>query len=316
MEVPSHLKALQALELAVRTGSFAAAAELLAITPAAVGQRVKTLEDYLGVALLERGRSGIRPTPALLRALPDLATGFAALESATAALDMQRARDLHIAADPDVVELWLKPRLGAFRARHPSIRFCINGEGDAPARLARIDCEIRFAPPDDRNEQDLLFRDFILPVAAPGMIDRIANVAVAARLEGFPLIHTEFYREDPDALNWPRWFLENGLDRQAPERGIRFPRIAAVLKAVTADAGVALCGVALLSDVIARRTVLPVYPVSMGRATSHGFYARYGRRASPDRLVETFRAWLREEARATFSMIEALALGDDDAWGR
>jgi hypothetical protein len=49
MGPPSHLKSLQALELAVRTGSFAAAADILAITPAAVGQRVKALEDYLGM---------------------------------------------------------------------------------------------------------------------------------------------------------------------------------------------------------------------------------------------------------------------------
>ena len=61
----SHLKSLQALEIAVRLGSLKHAANVLAITPAAVGQRVKALEDYLGIDLLERGRSGLRPTPQL-----------------------------------------------------------------------------------------------------------------------------------------------------------------------------------------------------------------------------------------------------------
>ena len=41
--VPSHLKSLQAVELAARKRSFNEAAEVLGITPAAVGQRVKTL---------------------------------------------------------------------------------------------------------------------------------------------------------------------------------------------------------------------------------------------------------------------------------
>ena len=34
----------------------------------------------------------------------------------------------------------LKPRLPRFRERHPNIRFCINGEGDVPIRLGRVDC--------------------------------------------------------------------------------------------------------------------------------------------------------------------------------
>ena len=56
MAVTTHLKSLQALELAVRTGSFKAAAETLGITPAAIGQRIRSLEDYLGTDLLVRGR--------------------------------------------------------------------------------------------------------------------------------------------------------------------------------------------------------------------------------------------------------------------
>ena len=57
MTMPSHLKSLQAIELALRSGSLAKAAEALSITPAAVGQRIKALEDYLGLELVVRGRS-------------------------------------------------------------------------------------------------------------------------------------------------------------------------------------------------------------------------------------------------------------------
>src|SRR5688572_1032311 len=110
MLAPSHLKSLQALELAIRTGSFKAAADRLAITPAAVGQRVKALEDYLGIELLERGRAGVRPSPELAAALPHLASAFASLESAARELDLQRGQELHVAAASDFAELWLKPR--------------------------------------------------------------------------------------------------------------------------------------------------------------------------------------------------------------
>ena len=65
MAAVNHLRALQALELAIRKGSLKAAAVELSITPAALGQRIRALEDYLGFDLLVRGRSGIRPTKEL-----------------------------------------------------------------------------------------------------------------------------------------------------------------------------------------------------------------------------------------------------------
>ena len=308
MVAPSHLKSLQALELAARTGSFAAAAVELGITPAAVGQRVKVLEDYLGIVLLERGRAGIRPTDELLQALPELRHAFAALEAASAALDLQKAQELHIAAAPDFADLWLRPRLAAFRAAHPNIRFRINGEGDAPVRIARVDCEIAFGPPGDGENDDLLFRDAILPIASPAIVARIATLDRDTRLEGFPLIHTDFYRDDPAVPGWPRWFAEHGEARTAPERGPRFQRIAGTVQALAADAGVALCGVALLSDAVAAGRIATAFPGAAARPSSHAFTARYRETPVTARALRRFRAWLTGEARATARWIETLPM--------
>jgi LysR family glycine cleavage system transcriptional activator len=311
MTVPSHLKSLQALELAARTGSFAAAADILAITPAAGGQRVKVLEDYLGIALLERGRAGIRPTDELLRALPDLREGFAALEAASAALDLERAREIHIATATDFADLWLRPRLDAFRAAHPNIRFSVNGEGDAPLRLARVDCEIVFAPASGGESEDVLFRDVVLPIASPAIVARVAALDRKDQLEGFPLLHTDFYRDDPAVPSWPRWCATHGVARTAPERGPRFQRIAATTAALAADAGVALCGVALLSDAAAAGRVEAVFPDQAAHASSHVFLARYRDDAAGARTIQRFRAWLLGEARATARWVETIVDGRD-----
>ena len=90
MAVTTHLKSLQALELAVRTGSFKAAAETLGITPAAIGQRIRSLEDCLGTDLLVRGRSGLQPTRELELALSELQTAFKALDNTTEILDYMK----------------------------------------------------------------------------------------------------------------------------------------------------------------------------------------------------------------------------------
>jgi DNA-binding transcriptional LysR family regulator len=67
MFVPTHLKSLQALELALRSGSLKGAADLLWITPAAVGQRVKALRRTGP----ERGIRFQRLNPALEAVLAD-----------------------------------------------------------------------------------------------------------------------------------------------------------------------------------------------------------------------------------------------------
>lgn len=309
MLAPTHLRSLQALELALRTGSFAAASERLGITPAAVGQRVKALEDYLGIELLVRARSGLQPSAGLLPALPHLARAFADLQTAAQELELQRGHELHIAAASDFVELWLAPRLERFRAAHPNLRFCINGEGDAPMRLGRVDCEISYGPAADAPATDLLFRDYILPVASPVNMRRTAGLDAGVRLEGFPLVHVDFYKDDPAGLSWPEWVATHGVSRSAPERGIRFQRISAALDAIGANAGIGLCGLALLGGRLDSGDIALPYPVAMGRWSEHAFIARFRTDGGGRRHIQHFRDWLGEEARQTAAWLNRTATG-------
>ena len=58
MKAPIYLNALRAFEASARHQSFSAAADELNVTPAAVGQLVKSLEDYLGLTLFQRSTGG------------------------------------------------------------------------------------------------------------------------------------------------------------------------------------------------------------------------------------------------------------------
>lgn len=303
MTTPVHLRSLQALEMAVRCGSLAGAADALCITPAAVGQRVKALEDYLGVELLVRGRAGIRPTPELRAALPLLEQAFGALEAAMGELDAQRGHDIHIAAPSDIADLWLIPRLGEFRRAHPNIRFCINGEGDAPIRLGRVDVELGLGPADVHGV-DALFHDLVVPLASPTNVERIGAAPAATRLEGFPILHLDLYRNDPAGLGWPDWVAANGVVRTAPERGMRFQRAVAALDAVAANAGLALCGLALAAPALAQGRVALAWPISTARRCAHAVTARYRAEAAGPHL-QRFRLWLRDQGAQTAAWLAA-----------
>jgi LysR family glycine cleavage system transcriptional activator len=294
----SHLKSLQAIELALRLGSLQAAAGSLWITPAAVGQRIKALEDYLGIDLVVRGRSGLRPTVELSGALDHLRAAFQELDTVATMLNLQRGDEIHVAATSDFADLWLKPRLESFGAEHPHVLFCINGEGDAPLRIGQVDCEISFGP--QRNARnDLLFRDFVLPVSSHENTRRISNVALHDRLEGFPLLHLDFYKEDPSAPNWAAWIKTQRLKRTDPNRGIRFQRINPALEAVRANAGLTLCGLALLGHYIDDGTLSLPFPVSTGQWTDHAFQAQFRPEALLRPQVKRFREWLVSQAAVT-----------------
>ncbi len=307
MAAPSHLKSLQALELAIRHSSFTRAADELGITPAAVGQRVKVLEDYLGIELLIRGRSGVRATPEMHGALPYLRNAFAELESAARELDLQRGSELHIAAASDFVELWLMPRLGRFRQAHPNITFCINGEGDAPLRLSPVDCQIAFSSFVANEQTDPLFRDLVLPICSPENFERTADIPQHDRLEGFPLLHLDFYKDDPAVLSWPEWMSANGIDRTAPERGMRFQRIAVALDAVLANAGVIICGIGLLADLVDDGRIRLPYPMATAVRSEHGFTARFRKDWNTKPHIKRFRTWLADESRETGDWLARMA---------
>jgi LysR family glycine cleavage system transcriptional activator len=305
MVTPSHLRSFQALELALRLGSLKAAADDLAITPAAVGQRIKALEDFLGLELLVRGRTGLHPTASLAAALPGLGRAFRELDAVVDILDMQRGHEIHIAATLDFADLWLSPRLRSIRADLPNVSFCLNGEGDAPHRLGPADCEIRFGPPEAGN--DLLFTDYVIPVSSAENMRRISVLPKRDRLEGFPLLHLDAYKDDPSIGDWGDWIAANRLRRTAPERGIRFRRISAALEAVHADAGLALCGLGLIADLVDDGRIAAPFGLTGGSWTSHAYVARFRSDALHRPQVRRFRDWLLAESEVTRSRLTDLA---------
>ncbi|HMO67825.1 MAG TPA: LysR family transcriptional regulator, partial [Novosphingobium sp.] len=110
------LNALRVFDAAARHLSFTRAADELAVTPAAVGQQIRALEDVLGVVLFRRTSKGLELTDEAASGLEPLRTGFLHFEDAVQA--MQAGQSSHvftIAAPRDSFPAWLAPRLAAFR---------------------------------------------------------------------------------------------------------------------------------------------------------------------------------------------------------
>ncbi|MGI9238948.1 MAG: LysR family transcriptional regulator [Woeseiaceae bacterium] len=295
----THLRGLQALELAIRKGSLKAAAGELSITPAALGQRIKALEDYLGLDLLVRGRSGIRPTRELEAAAAHLGAAFRELETVCRILDFQRVDEVHITADSDWADLWLGPRLERFREDNPNTLFCINGVGDVPVRLGQADCEIWFGGERGSDVGDILFRDYLVPVTSPENTTRISAMPSDEMLEGFPLLHLDCYTLEAGDIGWKEWIAQFGHRHTAAGRGIRYKKIMHALEAVYADAGLLVCGIALVAPQLASGLLSRPFPICQGEWSKNAYRVRFGREALRRSPVAWFREWLLSEAEST-----------------
>lgn len=335
MRSASHLRSLQALDAAIRHGSLRDAAEHLGITPAAVGQRIRALETYLGTDLLVRGRSGLQPTPALRAALSDLRAGFSALDRVSETLDFQRTSEIHIVADPDWADLWLLPRLPIFRARHPMIVFNVNGEGDVPARLGAADCLVGRNADGPEAAGEPLFTEVFVPLCTPHNAARLAGLdasAIAANLphylptgalddtrqvwhhsaaglEGFPLLHVQHQPGRPQTPDWPEWLGAYAHPRTGPERGVQYPSMRNAIAGARSHAGVLISSLSLaLEDLEAGALCLPFPPGQYLRAETP-YRLKVSEHAQVRPQVRRFRDWLLSQAAATQAHLDAVVSG-------
>ena len=292
MAAVTHLRALQALEQAIRKGSLKAAATDLSITPAALGQRIRALEDYLGFDLLVRGRSGIRPTKELEAAVAHLAAGFRELDTVSDILDFQRANEIHITADPDWAELWLKPRLPTFKKQNPNTLLCVNGVGEVPVRLGKSHCEVWFGNERDNDTNELLFHDYLLPIGSAENTRRVSAQPEEIMLEGFPLLHLDCYTLDGGGIGWPEWVNRYGYRQTSPGLGIRYRRIMHALEAVYADSGFIVCGLALITPKVSDGTLTIPFPVEKGEWSKNAYRISFRHGSRRHEPTQRFRMWL------------------------
>ncbi len=139
------LNALRVFDAAARHLSFTRAADELAVTPAAVGQQIRALEDVLGVVLFRRTSKGLELTEEASAGLEPLRSGFLHFEDAVQAMQAGQSSHVYtIAAPREFFAAWLAPRLAAFRAQNPQVRYVVVDGELTDFTEANLDLAVRW----------------------------------------------------------------------------------------------------------------------------------------------------------------------------
>ncbi len=309
MAGPLPFNALHAYVVAARQGSFSKAAEELHVTPAAVSQQIRVLEDLLGVQLFHRLHRGLTLTDAGQAGLVKMQDGFQLLHEAVHQIQGgDDKQEINIWMSPSFASKWLMPRMHRFREAHPDIDLRISGsasliDSDATApslsadtlKAHNIDVAIRFGSGNYPGcVIDRIMEVDAITLCSPSLLDRtdLPPLKEPKDLQHHTLLHDESpYEGRP---KWKSWLSNVGLENMMCSKNLYFNSAQLALTAAIEGQGVVLTLDQLSKNDIEKGQLVQLFDLPM--EVTHGYHMVSLEGAHSDAAVVAFKEWMFTEA--------------------
>jgi len=261
----------------------------MGVTPGAISQQLRQLQERLGVNLFDRTRHGVVLSVAGARVYPELLQAFEQISHSLQTLERwETRRTLRISAAPSFAAQWLAPRLGAFSALHPQVDVQLDSSAAlVDLRRKGVDIAIRHGLgryPGLHAEH--LMAPVLLPVASPALLAGAPTVSSVQDCLQLPLL------QDADRSDWRLWFqaLDLPVDERL-ERGPAFDDDLLLIRAAVAGQGVALVRDIHAAEELASGRLQMVIDQPWPQAFA--YYAVTRADGEANAAVPAFMAWLR-----------------------
>jgi LysR family glycine cleavage system transcriptional activator len=291
------LNAVKAFEAIARCGGFGAAARELGVTPAAVSQQIKNLEDFFGTKLLARHNKRLQLTDAGLAIYTESTEIMERLAEMTRRMLEEDVRTRFVISTLHSPGMrWLNRQIPDFLRAEPDIRCEFRIEPD-PVDFARHHIDLRICYGNHLYPELVtipLVHDRVTPLCTPQWAQArdLADKGIDG-LRDEDLIHTVWSEGYTSTPGWADWFERAGRPRQPRlELGHKVELPSLAVDFALAGMGVALGQILLARDEIADgRLLTPFAP-----ALSLGY--PYCAVASPakhsKRSVSAFIDWIKQ----------------------
>ena len=290
MRLPS-LNAVRTFEAVARHGSFSKAADELAVTHGAVSRQVRSLEQQLGITLLQRTAKGAEATLAGETLARAAGQALATLRAGVAAIsEREGSRALSVSLATSLALKWLVPRLPDFRARYPEISILLDtNDTIIDLRGSMIDVALRLG--EGRwggMHAELLAKDELVAVASPNLVAAQSLPLSDEALMQLPLVHDDY---NPA---WERWFQAAGLISEGDTLpGDRYRDTGVLIAAALDGQAVILVRRLLALDDLKAGRLVQLSARTLRLDPALYFVCRKGEQDRP--AVRLFHDWLREQ---------------------
>ena len=242
------LRALQVFEAVGRCGGMTKAAQELGVSPGAISQQIKNLEDALGLQLIVRKPGGATLTALGAGYHQEVSACIQGFRKAHRAIIAQaQGRGVVISALPLVAARWLSPAIFDFQQEHPDTPIRIEGSLVEPDS-GSFDFRVTYADRARRLERvATLFTDSLVPVCSPKLLST-RSVRSPADLLGFRLLGIDWRPFFSPPPSWQSWFAYAGVTSGAIANTLVFSHSSLAIEAAIDGRGVALAQLALIAE--------------------------------------------------------------------
>jgi len=299
MARPENLNAILYFETVARRGTLTRAAEELSVSPSAVSQQVKLLEQQLGVRLFRREGRQLSLTLEGEQLYQSAGTALRMLRDARRHLGRrQDTRRLNLRVAPSFGVRWLGPRLSRFVARHPDWELRVDAAPD-PTDFDRelMDLDIRYGTGDWQGLHVApVVQDHVLPLATPEYLESLGPE---------PFAEARLIDSARNQVQWDGWLLRHGLEAPGNRKSWLIDRSSMALQLALDGVGMVLESLVLASAEVASGRLVPVAPeLPVLRFPAH--WAICPSRHLSRRAVRLFLDWVGEEAVAHEAEVAAI----------
>ncbi|MDO7192593.1 LysR substrate-binding domain-containing protein [Acinetobacter nosocomialis] len=301
MNKPIYLNALKAFEASARYKSFSEAAQELNVTPAAVGQLVRALEDYLGFPLFYRqskGKNRLITTEVAEMVLPDIQAGFDKLAIGLEKLKLGSSTGvLTVTVSPAFATKWLLPRIDQFQNKWPDLNVRLDMNLKTIDFLAnKIDIGIRYGEGGWADLDAIKIMDEeVYPVCSPSFLQNRDSKICLEDLLTEILIHDQSMEAHSKFPTWEKWLEAAGFSSFQNKRNIQINNSAAVLQTTMDGHGIALARSVMVQDDIRAGRLIRLFP-NINYQSPLSYYIVYRHELSNLPRILAFKEWMIQES--------------------
>lgn len=212
------LNAIKAFESVARLGSLSQAAAELSVTPSAVSQQVRLLEDHIGKKLFIITKQGLSLTPISCKAFPQIREAIDLIGMAFAPDESLKAR-VAISTLPALASRWLNLKMSAFMTAHEELELYIDCSPNlVDFREESFDMALRFGRGNySPLSIDPLFKERFQAVCSPLIKTQIEERIRSGKLDAINFI-CDVGMSAGEHVTWSDWFERRGLPAYAPDK--------------------------------------------------------------------------------------------------
>ncbi len=291
------LNGLRAFEAAARHLSFQKAAEELFVTPGAISQQIKKLEEILQVSLFSRKGRAVALTETGNLLLPGLSDGFDRLNRAVqGAIRHRELRHITVSVTPSFAGKWLVPRLENWTNDHPEIDIRISASLQiADFGLEGVDIAVRFGSGEYEGlDSTLLLPESFTVVCSPNLAGGAHRLESPVDLSEHNLLHVGSSTGIPGD-DWRQWLKAAGVENIDVSHGLTFNDTAIAILAAISGQGVLLARRVLVEEDIAAGRLITPFAIDLPLDFAWYVVAPPANLERPE--IAAFREWLLAEAR-------------------